>query len=237
MPLYGADSFLGWMDNWRRVAAKNVRDLVEDPQNALSKTLHASVDTIDQTMRDPMNFVGAGIIKSAIYNKAISKLKLYFDEDAMKEITNPIFYKARDRVVLMSPKSFLTAAEEGIDPVKTAETAARFAKGDKLPEYRIPEMFVDSKGKMYGHEGRHRVRELEKRGVELVPVRIRSDNIRFSEQGTGKFDDLGSMYPSIMTTERFEKRDFPIPREEVLLPNAGILDPILEEQLLNSIIK
>lgn len=75
MPLYGADSFLGWMDNWRRVAAKNVRDLVEDPQNALSKTLHASVDIIDKTMRDPMNFVGAGIAgtfigpKSTLWNK------------------------------------------------------------------------------------------------------------------------------------------------------------------------
>ena len=165
MPLYGADSFLGWMDNWRRVATKNVKDLVEDPKNALSKTLHASVDTIDQTMRDPMNFVGAGVIKPVIYNKAISQLSSYFDEDAMKEITNPVFYKARDRVVLMPPKTFLTAAEEGIDPVKTAETAARFVRGDKLPEYRIPEMFVDPTGKMYGHEGRHRIRELEKRGV------------------------------------------------------------------------
>ena len=67
MPLYGADSFLGWMDNWRRVAAKNVKDLVEDPKNALSKTLHASVDTIDETMRDPMNFVGAGVMSRSAF--------------------------------------------------------------------------------------------------------------------------------------------------------------------------
>ena len=61
MPLYGADSFLGWMDNWRRVAARNVKDLVEDPKNALLKTADNMGETIIKHFQDPMNFVGAGM--------------------------------------------------------------------------------------------------------------------------------------------------------------------------------
>ena len=237
MPLYGADSFLGWMDNWRRVAARNVKDLVEDPKNALSKTLHASVDTIDETMRDPMNFVGAGVIKPAIVQKAVSTLKPFVTDEVLEALQRSPGYKARNRLVLMTPDDFLSAAEHGQLAEKTAAVAKRFEAGDKLPLDNLPTIYVDRTGKMYGHEGRHRARELKNREVSLIPVELRSENIRFSEQIPGRFDDLGDKYPSELLTERGLKRSFPVPREEANLYNAGVIDPQLEELLLRKGLK
>lgn len=48
------------IDNIKRVVKRNVGDLVNDTENALSKTLHATIDTVKELPDDPMNFVGSG---------------------------------------------------------------------------------------------------------------------------------------------------------------------------------
>ena len=55
---------LAYADNVRRVMGRNVKDLVTDPENALSKTAANTLQTVQELPDSPSNFLGAGVIKS-----------------------------------------------------------------------------------------------------------------------------------------------------------------------------
>lgn len=54
---------LTWTDNKRRVAARNLRDLFNDPVNALEKTGDNTLQTVRELPNDPANFLGVGVMK------------------------------------------------------------------------------------------------------------------------------------------------------------------------------
>jgi len=55
---------LAYADNVRRVMGRNVKDLVTDPENALSKTAANTLQTVQELPDSPSNFLGAGVTKS-----------------------------------------------------------------------------------------------------------------------------------------------------------------------------
>ena len=55
---------LAYADNVRRVMGRNVKDLVTDPANALSKTAANTLQTVQELPDSPSNFLGAGVTKS-----------------------------------------------------------------------------------------------------------------------------------------------------------------------------
>lgn len=205
-----------------QAAGDKVLDATGSP--ALATGAHVATELA----ADPLNAIPlgkiamAGVIGKDVFISAVNKLKKYVTDDAIKAIESPPDFKSRERIVLMDPKEFLKAAEEGFDPDKMKRVKEHFAKGDKLPADKLPEILINGENKMWGHEGRHRARQFIEEGVELMPVKIKHGRIRFSEQGTGKFDDVGDAYPSTFVTERGEVKAFPIPKGETNLPNAGV---------------
>ena len=52
---------LSWADNKRRVAGRNISDLVQNPRDYLSMTAANIPQTVKEYGEDPMNFVGGGV--------------------------------------------------------------------------------------------------------------------------------------------------------------------------------
>lgn len=55
------NELLTWMDNKRRVAGRNISDLVENPGDYLSGVANQLPHTVREYANDPMNFVGGGV--------------------------------------------------------------------------------------------------------------------------------------------------------------------------------
>jgi hypothetical protein len=54
-------TILAAVDNTKRAAARNVRDLFSDPKNAILNTLENTVHTVREYGKDPANFIGRGL--------------------------------------------------------------------------------------------------------------------------------------------------------------------------------
>ena len=130
-------------------------------------------------------------------------------------------FKSKSFVVEYPIDDFLRLADEG----EYADKAKRVAGFDKFETY--PQLTVQTMktgvAKVTGHEGRHRARELKKRGYTTMPVEFRSDidtPIRWSEQGDPKNYDYRELFPkglvgqdkSLARKERDAVRPFPIKR-------------------------
>jgi hypothetical protein len=109
----------------------------------------------------------------------------YFDQkrltQAREQSGSP---KSRELLVYLTPDEFLSLAE----PLRTGRQRASsrkrvadmLAKGEK---FDVPFLELGKAGgRIGGHEGRHRVMALKKAGVGRIPVILRSDKIRWSEQ-------------------------------------------------------
>lgn len=59
----GLQDLLSWMDSKRRVAGRNLSDLINDPANALEKTADNTLQTVKELPDDPANFLGVGMMK------------------------------------------------------------------------------------------------------------------------------------------------------------------------------
>ena len=59
----GLQDLLSWMDSKRRVAGRNLSDLINDPANALERTADNTLQTVKELPDDPANFLGVGMMK------------------------------------------------------------------------------------------------------------------------------------------------------------------------------
>lgn len=183
---------------------------------------------------DRMGGKQRGAIEPQVFAEGIKKLAKYLTPKAIQELKNSPGYKARDRVVLMPVDTFLKNAASGFDPEKLTGVKAKFAEGSKLDAGDIPYLEV-SEGKngvaeVVGHEGRHRAQYLKSQGIDLIPVRIRSHATRWSEQTSPERFDYREQWPDLLRNQdRTASESFPIPREEAVLPNAGVYPTKLGE--------
>lgn len=156
-------------------------------------------------------------------------LSKYFDKTALEAIDAPLDYKSRETVVLMSPDDFLSYANkfEGGKPNKgkMADIEKRFAKGDKLPATNLPYLQFDTEkgiSKITGHEGRHRATYLKNQGVDLIPVRVKSSDIRWDQQVNPNSFDYKENWPTTLQTEsRNWQAPFPFSREGEYISTLG----------------
>lgn len=56
----GLPDLLAWLDSKRRVAGRNLSDLINDPANAIEKTADNTLQTVKELPDDPANFLGVG---------------------------------------------------------------------------------------------------------------------------------------------------------------------------------
>lgn len=132
--------------------------------------------------------------------------KDYFSKSAIDSSRGETeFYKSRSTITKMSPKEFLTMAKDEFSPDKMAGVDALVRSGTKFNS--IPHLMVEVKkdgtAKVVGHEGRHRMRALEKQGVTEVPVEIRTTDknpIRWGNQ-KDEWDRLETSWPQKLVAE------------------------------------
>ena len=104
---------------------------------------------------------------------------------AIKSLTNP---KSRDTVVLMSPDDFHALAAKRSEGELKADYTPRLRdsikEGLKSREglWEMPYLMVDSNNQVVSHEGRHRMDVFKEQGIDLVPVRLRSKEVPWSER-------------------------------------------------------
>lgn len=162
-----------------------------------------------------------GFIDSDVFVEAVDKLKEFFTERAIARITAPPNYKSKDRIVMMPVDDFLHLAAKGFDKEKFKGVMEKFKTGSKLNDEYIPWLTFD-RSQITGHEGRHRVWYMKQRGVEYVPVEIRGQ-IRWDQQSDPMLFDYREQWPKKLFNQDGRREiNFPIPREEATMPNAGV---------------
>ena len=104
-----------------------------------------------------------------------------------RQINDP---KSRTTAVLMSPDEFHSLAESrtkdwvtGPGSEMKRENIRKYFNSEKGVE-QLPQLDITTKNgvaQVTGHEGRHRMDVLKEHGIDLVPVLIRSDTLRWGE--------------------------------------------------------
>ena len=92
-------------------------------------------------------------------------------------------HKSKDLLVYLTPEEFLGLAEQGHSPEKESRVRSMVEAGEKFED--VPHLRMDDSGQVLSHEGRHRVRELQRLGYDRIPVLLESRGIRWSEQAEG----------------------------------------------------
>ena len=101
----------------------------------------------------------------------------YFDKKAYQYVTQQNSM-SRETLIFITPEQFLKLAHPGHDSNKEQNVEKIIDSGEKLRETPLLGCETDNNGDLVvrgngmDHEGRHRARALQKRGVKLIPVRI-----------------------------------------------------------------
>lgn len=101
----------------------------------------------------------------------------FFAQKALKE-ANEQGDLSRETVVYMSPKQYLKLANE-IDPRSSTADKTKLVKGvlksggrfNELPSLKLTKHGTTG-SQVFGHNGRHRAKELAERGVKSMPVKV-----------------------------------------------------------------
>jgi hypothetical protein len=129
-------------------------------------------------------------------------------------------YKSRDKLIEMPIDEFLALADEGRVESKIKDAVALLDKGIKFRS--LPILIVGTDGKVSGHEGRHRAMALRERGYTTMPVILRSDNIRWSEQLDPDNFDYRPFPDTLQAQDKAANPrftvPFPIAREDSVTP-------------------
>lgn len=155
--------------------------------------------------------------------KAGEGLFKYFTDDAVEKAVNDAnAYKSRELIVEMPIDIFLGLAKRGKDAEKAAGVKG-LEKFNSVPYLTVDEA-KDGVGRIYQHEGRHRARELLARGEKTMPVRIKSNDIRWDMQHKGEYDFVEN-FPVKLIGEKgsqFENKaiNFPVKQGQ-----SGVLVP------------
>lgn len=142
-----------------------------------------------------------------------SDILSYFDQHFIND-NKQQKWKARNKLVMMPIDMFLSLAKPGYDPEKEQRVLEMIK--NKIP-LTVPYLYIDyndSQARTVGHEGRHRARAMKKLGYTHIPVDIRTDKIRWSEQDDPNLFDYIKNWPTTLTSETNSTTiKFPIPRE------------------------
>lgn len=143
------------------------------------------------------------LIKSNVITKStkIRKLKVlstdktqaeeFFDQEALEDAKKHWHRDlSREHLFYMKVNDFLNLAQAGHDAAK--ERTVQLLLRDKIPLESIPYLKVENKGKsdmddsakewvVTGHEGRHRARALQSLGIDIIPVMITHNTMRWGK--------------------------------------------------------
>jgi len=141
-------------------------------------------------------------------------------------------FKSRSKIVEMNIDEFLNLALPMTPGTGSPVAGEVLARGDQLST--IPRLSTTSNGtlsRVVGHEGRNRARALREQGFDTMPVEIRDEHIRFSEQADPENFDFVKDFPARLGSEGggFEAL-FPISRGD---PAVKPLSPLLEQARKN----
>jgi hypothetical protein len=138
----------------------------------------------------------------------------YFDPVSINEHrVQP--WKSREKLIMMPVAEFLFLAKPGHDPEKEARVSKMIRYDIK---FDIPHLSIDYDGteiaKVVGHEGRHRARALQSIGHTAIPVILKMDSLRWSEQDDESKFDYKEVWPQYLLNQNGNgKRPFPVSRE------------------------
>lgn len=133
-------------------------------------------------------------------------------------------YKSKEKLIEMPIRDFLQLAEEGYDERKMQNARKLLAEGKQFSS--IPFLGVEREDennpsiyKTVGHEGRHRARALEELGYKTIPVILKTDFIRWSEQNDPDKFDYREVWPSRLKAQKgaanpYFSIPFPVRRED-----------------------
>lgn len=132
-------------------------------------------------------------------------------------------FRSREMILYMHPQTFLKLA----DPIQEKERSGSQKKTDGVKSVltsgekfdTLPYMRVDrSRGgiaKVVSHDGRHRAMALNEIGVDSIPVRFESENIRWGSQTVGSPDWVDEWPEFIEAQQGSFKVKFPVEREDI----------------------
>jgi hypothetical protein len=126
-------------------------------------------------------------------------------------------WKSRDKLIMMPIDLFLSLAAEGKDPDKEQRVLDMIAQHK---QFDLPFLDIDftndqqSIPKVVGHEGRHRARALQRLGYNDIPVLIKSDMMRWSEQTNPNAFDYRQIWPTNIISQKGTTLPFFISREQ-----------------------
>lgn len=140
----------------------------------------------------------------------------YFTEHAMNETRADVAaHKSRSTLVWLSPDEFLNLARKGFDADKK-EKVEKLDRFDSIPFLLISNT-ENGISTVVGHEGRHRSMKLKRLGIQKMPVKLRSTDIRWGEQLNDKKHDYipDDKWPKFLQAQDSNtKIPFPTTREK-----------------------
>jgi flagellar biosynthesis GTPase FlhF len=199
---------------------------------------------------DPMLAVLAGIGLTGVPAKEVVKVakatgksmaevikeaRSYFKDDVLDIVSQETFPKnrhAKNMLIYMKPQEFLDMAPKlnALDPAKMASLDKAFEAGTKIDA--VPSLDMLDSGQLWGHEGRHRASQFLNRGIERIPVQLRT-TFRAGRQADPLDDDYKEILPQSVIRQRgstdpdeiFKSMDAPYytsgPRRGEPLPEYG----------------
>jgi len=128
---------------------------------------------------------------------------------------------SRSKLIEMPIDDFLGLARSASNDHKLGGVKDLLNKNE--PFESLPYLMINRDGSIRGHEGRHRARALKEAGYDTMPVVIRSENIRWSEQGNPSSYDYVDEWPMQLTAERGAASPgfsvaFPVTRDQAAQP-------------------
>lgn len=156
----------------------------------------------------------AGAVK-ALSPQDLQTLQKFYEPKLLEQLAGGPDWKSRSRMVAMSPSDFLAMASRTDDfpySGKLRRINETIDSGELLREPGF--LMLNRYGQVVGHEGRHRALAMQQRGIPLVPIELRSDNIRWSEQTPGMFDYAESWPATMRQQDAKFSIPFPIPQED-----------------------
>jgi hypothetical protein len=152
-----------------------------------------------------------------------------FPEGLIQEFNTPE-YKSREKLIPLPIDDFLKLANKGVASDKLSQAREIYASGK--PYNTLPQLWVDNKGRVVGHEGRHRAIVERENGQNTIPVLLKSDNIRWTHQNDPTNFDYTKEWPSHMQAQA-EAADpsyaIPfLPREQAMTPYSALLAALKE---------
>lgn len=131
-----------------------------------------------------------------------------------------IKWKSRDKLIMLPIDKFLSLAASGYDNEKEQRVLDMIAKHQ---QFDLPFLDIDftndqnSIPMIVGHEGRHRAKVLKRLGYYDIPVLIKSDMMRWSEQNNPRAFDYREIWPTKVKSQQGKIFPFFISREQSTL--------------------